>query len=58
MTVKREKAPKRKYAPKEERAKKMGVVNATSQFVSCRAVNGRRYGFIGIRAAYETHSLS
>ena len=35
MSVKRDSPPNRKYAPKEERARKMGVANATSQFVNC-----------------------
>ena len=35
MSVKRDSPPKRKYAPKEERARKMGVAKATSQFVNC-----------------------
>lgn len=35
MRVKRDSPPKRKYAPKEERARKIGVAKATSQFVNC-----------------------
>lgn len=35
MSVKRDSPPNRKYAPKEEHARKMGVANATSQFVNC-----------------------
>ena len=34
-SVKRDSPPKKKYAPKEERARKMGVAKATSQFVNC-----------------------
>ena len=33
-SVKRDSPPKKKYAPKEERARKMGVAKATSQFVN------------------------
>ena len=35
ISVKRDSPPKKKYAPKEECARKTGVAKATSQFVNC-----------------------
>lgn len=51
MSVRRDSPPNRKYAPKEERARKMGVAKATSQFVNCR------YEHLNHRVSSQTYKV-